>query len=167
VTFTVRRLLCGHRAWFRDLYDNFYDNFGDYLRIPQSSRNITLRNDARETILLVHDRNAPHLMPFHQFERFLHIVFGPASEDLRSHYVTDTCGLRVAFFGDNSQGQISISNDAHEPLRFLALAYQNGANIPIPHQLRGALSAVNRHAAERIFGHDVLASSLHVSLLFL
>jgi len=69
------------------------------LRIPQPDCDVTLSDDAHNAIFLVDHRYAPYLMPLHQFQRLLHIVLWPASEELRGHYVTGAGSLGIASRG--------------------------------------------------------------------
>jgi hypothetical protein len=142
-------------------FGDLHYNLGDLLRIPQSNCDVAQSDDAHDTILLVHHWDAPSLMPFHQIQRMLDIIFGMTGEYLRRHYIPDarTCG--ITSLGDDPHSEIpSVTIPTSRFVSWLshmitAPTFRSRINCAA----RCALSA--RHAAERIFSHDVPTSFLH------
>src|SRR5207244_12958022 len=93
---------------FRDLFDDR----GGSLRLTESRRYVSLRDDADDLPVVVYYRNPPHLVLFHCVERFLQVVIRPARNGASGHHVLYSRTGNVATFGHDHECQISIGNDS-------------------------------------------------------
>lgn len=87
---------------------------------------------ANEPILVVHDRQAPHLMLCHQLKRVRKIVIGPHRNELARRDLPSRHTSRILPFGDRPNDDVAIGD---HPRELLPVEDGNRAYVFSRHQL--------------------------------
>src|SRR5918999_6025632 len=125
-------------------------------------RDVGLGHHANEPILVVHDRQAPHLMLCHQLKRVRKIVIGPHRHELARRDLPSRHTSRILPFGDRSNDDVAIGDHSRE---LVPIEDGNRAYVFSLHQLGDLTERRIGRRAARARGHHIAYVRSHCSLL--
>ncbi len=126
---------------------------------------VSLRDDADDTVIGVHDGNPPDLMLLHQSLTVFDILAIAARDWIQADEFFDGRSLGIQSVGDNRTAEIAIGNHANEFPGLLIGNDWNRADVSVSHHHGDALRAIVWSATGWVLAHYF--SNFHDLLLCL